>query len=403
MDTNTGCTILLNALKGFHGNIKIIYGQAALRLDDDTYLNTGSNKLFSAITEEDIEVCDINSGDLGVIFRKRTDVEAFVFGCSPDMVAASNAEEDMPVALEDLAQLVGYSVAVIDSINPDRILQGLKNNGLCFVKGIGAISVASSMKEAVAKINILEKSCEAFNYGKKLGGVVSLDRTVAQNIRDHYSSKYMYINDESHVDYVGFDEELFGVRSNLIDYGKNLVKESLVYGSGGNISLRLNDEDMLITPSSMDYFDIGIEDIVQLSIDALEHGKQRVPSSDAGLHAMMYKSLPGCNAIIHTHSNACSTFAACEAGFAMTDPKLQQIIGDVKVVPYIPDNKDEFNNKLLDTLNTTHAAILSHHGTIFYGPSLEVVFEIAKSVELMARNLLNFNAPAEEEVDNEEK
>ena len=74
MDYEQGSLLLSNALKGFHGKFKKMYGQIALRLDGETYLTTGGTKALSDITEDYFEVCDINTGDLGEIFRYRKDI-----------------------------------------------------------------------------------------------------------------------------------------------------------------------------------------------------------------------------------------------------------------------------------------------------------------------------------------
>ena len=71
MTYEEGSRLLTNALKGFHGKFKKMYGQIALRLDEDTYLTTGGNKALSDITEDYYEVCDIKTGDLGEIFRSQ--------------------------------------------------------------------------------------------------------------------------------------------------------------------------------------------------------------------------------------------------------------------------------------------------------------------------------------------
>ena len=400
MNKETAVKTMLEAMNGFHGRFKRIYGQVAMRIDDDTYLTSGSNKLLSGIIEDDLEICDINSGDIAAIFRKRPDVNAFIFGCSPDTVTVANELDSLPVALEDSAQLSGPFIPIANDAKPHSILACLRNSDICLVKGIGAIAVSEDMRGVVASLHILHKSCEAYIHGKMLGGFKPLSTEIATWLKATYVNQYLDTNDQSHVDYVGFDEDIFKLRSQVIDFGKELIHEDLVYGKAGNLSMKINDNEMLISPSSMDYFDIGIEDIVQVNLETLDHGKQRVPSSDAELHANMYNNLPGCSAIIHTHSNACSVFAACEAGFTIADPDLQRLIGDIKVAPYIPEDPEAAMNALMETLATTHAVILPHHGAIFYGPSLDVVFEIAKAVEMLARNILNFDAKADE-IENE--
>lgn len=404
MTKETAIETLLNAMKGFHGRFKKIYGQVAMRINEDTYLISGGNKLLSGIVEDDLVICDISNGDFAAIFSCRPDINAFIFGCSPDTVEVSNEVASLPTMLEDAAQLAGDSIPVADNSTPNEILIRLDKSDICLIKGIGAVAVGKTAREAVAALHILHKECEAYLHGAMLGGGKELDPDLANKLKTDYAKSYVPTNDSSkQVDYIGFEEEDFDVRNEVIEFGKNLIKDDLVFGTGGNLSRRYGDNEMLITPSSMDYFETHVEDIVRVDINELDYGKQRIPSSDTALHAKMYQFLPGCNAIIHTHSNACSVFAACEAGFAISDPNLQQLIGDVKVVPYTPDDPRATLVNTLAVLSDTHAAILPHHGAIFYGPSLEMVYEIAKSVEMIARNLLQYDAKTDDEEETNER
>ena len=151
-------------------------------------------------------------------------------------------------------------------------------------------------------------------------------------------------------------------------------------------------DEMLITPSSMDYFDIRIEDIVKVNIHTLEYGNQRIPSTEVRMHAAAYRAYPDCKAMIQTRSNAISVFAACRAGFALGEGELQELIGDVKVTAYAPPGTEELAEAVVSTLSETHACVIPHHGAVFYGPSLDVVLAIAEAVEMKARNLLSFDS-----------
>ena len=385
-------TLMTKALKGFHGKFKIMYGQLCVRVDDDTFLSTGGNKILAEISEDSYELCDIRSGDLGEIFTKRSDINAILFGCSADTVAASEKADAIPVALEDLARLTGSSLNVIPDTSAANILATLKDASVCLIKGTGAIAVGTNCRKAVAGLQIVEKACEAEMHGDVLGGTVPLEKALAEDLRKDFLSDYINRNEESATEYITYDEEEFAVRSSLIDYGRELVKRDLSYGSWGNLSVRLNDDEMLITPSSMDYFDIRIEDIVKVNIHTLEYGNQRIPSTEVGMHAAAYRSLPDCKAIIQTRSNAISVFAACRAGFALGEGELQELIGDVKVTAYAPPGTDELGEAVVSTLSDTHACIIPHHGAVFYGPSLDVVLAVAEAVEMKARNLLSFES-----------
>ena len=398
MNTENAVKTLLEAMKGFHGRFKQTYGQVAMRIDDYTYLASG-NQLLSEIVENDLVVYDISDNDLSDIFNRRDDINAFIFGCSQDTVAASEELDTLQVALEDMAQLAGPEVQVAKDKNPRTIMAALKRCDVCYVKGFGAVSIGATVDDAVAAFQILHKSTEAYLHGKLLGGQKPLDSNTATWLKEMYADNYVATNEAAHVAYVGFDEDRFKLRSDILDYGRKMIHDDLAYGVAGNLSVRAGADEMLISPSSMDYFLMAVEDTVRVNINTLDYtqyGEQRVPSTDFETHAAMYRTLPSCNAIIHTHSNAISVFAACEAGFAMTDPQLKQLIGDIKIVPYIPEDPEQQLDAMLATLQDTHAAILPHHGAIFYGPSIEVVYEIAKAVEMMARNILGYNNKTED-------
>ena len=395
MDYEKGIEIMMNALKGFHGRFKKMYGQAAMRLDDSTYLMTEGNYPLSGISEDGIVVCDINSDGIGEIFRSMKDVNALIVGCSQDTVAVSERKEPLPVTLEDLAHLTGPELMIIPDASPASIIRGLKDSSVCLISGTGALAVGSNLRKAVAGAQIVEKACEAEVHGSLLGGTVTLPTDAAAKCRKDFVTDYVNRNesaDVAHVAYMGFDEAEFALRSQLIEYGKDLVRHDLAYGSWGNLSVRINEEEMLITPSSIDYFEIKPEDLVRINISTLDYGSQRIPSTFTGVHAALYREFPDCSAVIHTHSNAMSVFAACRAGFKIKEPDMNALIGDVLVTdPFIPGTPESVAT-IIETMRETHAAVIPNHGAIFTGPSLEVVCAIAEAVEIRARNLLGFDS-----------
>lgn len=380
---------LLSALSGFHGRFKKMFGQAALRIDSSTYLMTDLNVQLSTITEDNILICDMSSGELGTLFRRLPDANAIIVGCSQDTVNVSMREKDLPVMLEDLAQLTGPYLQIVPDLSPDNIVKAMNSSTVCLVRGVGVFAAASNPRKAVAGTQIVEKACEAQIHGEMIGGVIPIPEETAAASKKEFESDYVNRNESKDVAYMRFEEEDFSLRSQLIEGGKELVMRDLAYGSWGNLSVRLNDREMLITPSSMDYFDIKPEDIVRMDINTLEYGAQRIPSGTSGIHAAVYRELPDCSVIIHTHSNALAVFAACRAGFTITEPDMHNLIGDILVAGN--DENIGLAENIAKTLTKTHAAIIPNHGAIFTGPSLDIVLAIAEAVELRARTLLNFD------------
>lgn len=397
MDITTAKEALLKRSNAFQERYFTAYGQLVLRVNEETYISSRENLRLSKLTEKDFDLFDINTGDIGRIFSSRNDINAIVFICTEAAVRFSKENQVMRPALDDLAQIIGPDVTVCPDGTARTLLKALRNRRGCFIQGSGIIAVGDTIEEAIAGACILEKSAEAEIYSGKLNGLQYLDPTTAQDLHKYYDGSYSKVNQKEKVDFISSGAEEFQLRNRIIDCGKDMSRSELVQGSWGNISLRLNPDTMLITPSGMDYFSIRTEDIVRMNIHDLKYGMQRKPSSEYRLHAALYRRYPECNAIIHTHSNGISAFAAAHAGFRISEPPMDQLIGDMHCSEYRTPGTDELCDSIMEAIEGSHACIIANHGAIFYGNDLDVTLAIANAVESRACNLLGFGQRAEEE------
>ncbi len=395
MDITTAKEALLKRSNAFQERYFTAYGQLVLRVNEETYISSRENLRLSKLTEKDFDLFDINTGDIGRIFSSRNDINAIVFICTEAAVRFSKENQIMRPALDDLAQIIGPDVTVCPDGTARTLLKALRNRRGCFIQGSGIIAVGDTIEEAIAGARILEKSAEAEIYSGKLNGLQYLDPTTAQELHKYYDGSYSKVNQKEKVDFISSGAEEFQLRNRIIDCGKDMSRSELVQGSWGNISLRLNPDTMLITPSGMDYFSIRTEDIVRMNIHDLKYGMQRKPSSEYRLHAALYRRYPECNAIIHTHSNGISAFAAAHAGFRISEPPMDQLIGDMHCSEYRTPGTDELCDSIMEAIEGSHACIIANHGAIFYGNDLDVTLAIANAVESRACNLLGFGQRAE--------
>ena len=390
MDINTAKEALLKRSNAFQERYFTAYGQLVLRVNEETYISSRENLRLSKLTEKDFELFDINTGDIGRIFSSRDDINAIVFICTESAVRFSKENQIMRPALDDLAQIIGPDVTVCPDGTARTLLKALRNRRGCFIQGSGIIAVGETIEEAIAGARILEKSAEAEIYSGKLNGLQYLDPAAAQELHKYYDGSYSKVNQKEKVDFISSGAEEFRLRNRIIDCGKDMSRSELVQGSWGNISLRLSPDTMLITPSGMDYFSIHTEDIVRMNIHDLKYGMQRKPSSEYRLHAALYRRYPDCNAIIHTHSNGISAFAAAHAGFRISEPPMDRLIGDMHCSEYRTPGTDELCDSIMEAIEGSHACIIANHGAIFYGNDLDVTLAIANAVESRACNLLGF-------------
>lgn len=173
-------------------------------------------------------------------------------------------------------------------------------------------------------------------------------------------------------------------RNEIIHYGKKILEDDLTFGAGGNLSLRYND-NMLITPSAVPYNDLMKHEIVYMDYEGNVIKGNLKPSSEYRLHALIYENKKNAKAIIHTHSRYISVLAAINQELVAANYLIASC-GDskVKVAPYETYGTLEFAQRAVEYLEDRKAVILSNHGLVTYGESLEEAYSIARDLEFCA-------------------
>lgn len=381
------------------------YGQVVIRVDRKTHLMSRDSLLLSHLRAEDFKLYDSSTGEFGKILKARPDVKAIVFACTETSALYSRDHDVLIPSLDDLAEIVGPDVKVVDSADAKTLLAALKDRRGCLIRGIGMFAACSSLDEAIAAIRILEKSTEAEVYGEKLGGVKHLPEEDRQALAARYRHRSEDTNKNDASSLIPFPPEELALRNQLIETARRLVSRDLVQGSWGNLSVRLNQHCILITPSAMPYNQMHAEDIVKLDLQFPNITRQRKPSSEYKMHMAIYMEKPECRAIIHTHSNGLSVFAAAHAGFRLPNSNVQEVIGDMTVTDRFFPGSEEMSASVLQNLKDGLGCIMAGHGSVFIGDSLESALVLADMMEEKACSLLGFHTPlvTEEEEENEQE
>ncbi len=178
------------------------------------------------------------------------------------------------------------------------------------------------------------------------------------------------------------------LREELVLYGKKLIASGLVQGTWGNISLRLDEKYMLVTPSGLDYMRLTASDMVKVEIETLCWEGEKKPTSEKGLHAAIYKGRPDIGAIIHTHSKYCSVFAAANKDMPVLE-EYRDVFGDtVKLAKYALAGTEELMRNAAAAVGGGKGAIMANHGMVACGANLEDAFENCAKLEENGRKYL---------------
>ena len=173
------------------------------------------------------------------------------------------------------------------------------------------------------------------------------------------------------------------IKKQVCDAGKRLLKEGLVARTWGNVSIKVNDRQMVITPSGRPYDELTPNDMVLVDIYTLKYEGSIKPSSELKLHCEVYKTRPHINAVIHTHQMYASIVAAAQKDVLVLDETHQKILGAkiIKAAPYALPNTKKITVETAKAIETSNAALMSNHGVVCIGTDLDKTFIVAQALE----------------------
>lgn len=170
--------------------------------------------------------------------------------------------------------------------------------------------------------------------------------------------------------------------------GRILLDMKLVSGTWGNVSIRVNNEWMLITPSGVEYQSMTPEDIVQVNLKDGSHIGQK-PSSEKNLHVEIYRRRKDVGAVVHHHAANASTVAAARREVPAILDDLAQIVGpSVRVAGYALPSTKKLVRKTITALKGRNAALLANHGAICVGRDLEQSILCCEILEKACRSFI---------------
>lgn len=155
-------------------------------------------------------------------------------------------------------------------------------------------------------------------------------------------------------------------REAMVAAGLKLVEQGLVARTWGNISIKVNDTEMLITPSGKFYEDLTPADMVLININTHEYDKGGIkPSSEYKLHTGIYKDRKNFNVVIHTHQMNASTCAAARREVPAVLDDLAQIVGPtVRCADYALPSTNKLVKATVKAMRGRNAALMANHGAV---------------------------------------
>ena len=174
------------------------------------------------------------------------------------------------------------------------------------------------------------------------------------------------------------------LRRKIVEIGKKLYEKGLVVATDGNVSARLPDGNILITPSGVSKGEMRVEEIVKISPEGEVIGRGK-PSSEYRLHLEVYRLRKDIHAVVHTHSPYATAFAVTHIPLEPLVAEAVLTNGKVPVSPYASPSTPELSKSISDLILNHNSILLANHGVLAAGKDLDEAYFRAERIEYRAK------------------
>ena len=196
------------------------------------------------------------------------------------------------------------------------------------------------------------------------------------------------------------------LRADIVEVGRRMYARGYTASNDGNISARLGDDRLLMTPRSVckGFMTPDMMCITDLAGRKLQG--DRDPSSEMLMHLEVYRERPDVRAVVHAHPPIATGFAV--AGIPLNRAVLAEVLttlGSIPIAEYATPSTAELPEAVRKYIRAHDGMLLANHGALTVGADLFAAYYKMETIEhfakisLVARLLGNENLIAREEVE----
>ena len=182
------------------------------------------------------------------------------------------------------------------------------------------------------------------------------------------------------------DLDLTKQREDLCRVCRLLYDRGYVVGHDGNVSLRVGEDRLLITPSGVSKGRVTEDMPVLCTLEGEVLSGERYPSSELSMHLLVYRERPDVQAVVHAHPPMATAFAICRR--PITQAWLIETVsglGEVPVAPFAMPSTGEVPESIHPYVGDKNALLLANHGALAWGRDLWEAFDRMEILEQTAK------------------
>lgn len=176
------------------------------------------------------------------------------------------------------------------------------------------------------------------------------------------------------------------IKQDVLDCARRMLHTGLVEGTAGNLSARLPDGHVVMTPSSLDYEAMTMDDLVVVDLEGEIVEGSRPPTTEKALHLACLRAHADIGAVIHSHAVFSTMFAITRQPIPCVIEEVDVYVGgDVPVAEYRLTGSPELGEEVARHVADRGAVLMANHGLLTVGRDVADAMKVASLVERTAK------------------
>lgn len=168
----------------------------------------------------------------------------------------------------------------------------------------------------------------------------------------------------------------------LLDIGKLLYEKGYIVATDGNISVKIDDDRFIITPSGLRKERLKESDLVIVSREGTVIKGEHRPSSEVYMHLWIYEERDDIKAIIHAHPPHATAYSfSMPRTYTPQLAETEDLVGKINFVPFREPGSKELAKEVREKIKDSSALVLHKHGVVVGGTSLWDAFSRLERLE----------------------
>ena len=179
------------------------------------------------------------------------------------------------------------------------------------------------------------------------------------------------------------------LKEEICEIGRRVYNKGFAAANDGNISIRVGENEVLCSPTMICKGFMKPEDICAVDMEGNQIAGTRKRTSEVLLHLSIMKARPDVKAVVHCHPPHATAFAVAREPIPQCVlPEVEVFMGEVPMAPYETPGGQKFADTVLPFLKSTNSIILTNHGTVTFGKTLEDAYWKTEILDAYCRILL---------------